>query len=61
MAKKLSQLWFSIHNDRGEVYVEYVVLAGLAMLVILGSIQYFFGGISDLFTSLGGTVRGIDE
>ncbi|CAN5856921.1 hypothetical protein BH23PLA1_BH23PLA1_14910 [soil metagenome] len=61
MAKKLWYLWFSIRNDRGEVYVEYVVLAGLAMLVILGSIQYFFGGISDLFTRMGETVRGLDE
>ena len=61
MARKLWHLWFSIRNERGEVYVEYVVLAGLAMLVILGSIQYFFGGISDLFTRMGGTVRGLDE
>lgn len=59
MANKLLNLWFSIKDERGEVYVEYVVLAGLAMLVILGSIQYFFGGISDLFTRMGDTVRGL--
>lgn len=46
-------------DERGEVYVEYTVLAALAVLVILGAIQYFFGGLSYLFTKLGDTVRGI--
>lgn len=46
-------------SEKGEVYVEYVVLAGLATLVILGSIQYFFGGISELFQRMGDAVRGL--
>ena len=46
-------------SEKGEVYVEYVVLAGLAVLVILGSIQYFFGGISELFQRMGDAVRGL--
>jgi Flp pilus assembly pilin Flp len=49
----------SAPGEKGEVYVEYVVLAGLATLVILGSIQYFFGGISELFQRMGDTVRGL--
>lgn len=41
------------HSEEGQAYVEYVVLSALAVLVILGSIQYFFGAISALFTRLG--------
>ena len=46
-------------DERGEVYVEYTVLGALAVLVILGAIQYFFGGLSYLFTKMGDAVRGI--
>lgn len=48
-----------VWEERGEVYVEYTVLGALAILVILGAIQYFFGGISYLFTKMGDTLRGI--
>jgi len=46
-------------EEKGEVYVEYTVLGALAVLVILGAIQYFFGGLSYLFTKMGDAVRGI--
>lgn len=46
-------------EERGEVYVEYTVLAALAVLVILGAIQYFFGGISFLFQKMGNALRGL--
>ena len=46
-------------SEKGEVYVEYVVLAGLAVLVILATIQYFFNGISELFQRMGDSVRGL--
>jgi Flp pilus assembly pilin Flp len=46
-------------SERGEVYVEYVVLAALAVLVILGAIQYFFNSISGLFHRLGDTLGGL--
>jgi Flp pilus assembly pilin Flp len=48
-----------IWEERGEVYVEYSVLGALAVLVILGAVQYFFGGISYLFTKMGDILRGI--
>jgi Flp pilus assembly pilin Flp len=41
------------HSEEGQAYVEYVVLGALAVLAILGSIQFFFGAISALFTRLG--------
>jgi Flp pilus assembly pilin Flp len=47
------------NSERGDVYVEYVVLASLAVLVILGAIQYFFNGISALFQRLGDSLSGI--
>lgn len=46
-------------EERGEVYVEYTVLGALAVLVILGAVQYFFGGLSLLFTKMGDAIRGV--
>lgn len=55
--------WFlrrvALREEHGEVYVEYTVLGALAVLVILGAVQYFFGGLSLLFTKMGDAVRGI--
>jgi Flp pilus assembly pilin Flp len=49
----------NLREERGEVYVEYTVLGALAVLVILGAVEYFFGGLSFLFTRMGDAVRGI--
>lgn len=49
----------NLREERGEVYVEYTVLGALAVLVILGAVEYFFGGLSILFTRMGDAVRGI--
>jgi Flp pilus assembly pilin Flp len=46
-------------SERGEVYVEYVVLGSLAVLVILGAVQYFFGALSALFQRMGDAVSGL--
>ena len=55
----LTQLLRLQKSERGEVYVEYVVLGSLAVLVILGAIQYFFGALSALFQRLGDAVSGL--
>jgi Flp pilus assembly pilin Flp len=55
----LTQLLRLQTSERGEVYVEYVVLGSLAILVILGAIQYFFGALSGLFQRLGDAVSGL--
>jgi Flp pilus assembly pilin Flp len=55
----LTQLFRLRASERGEVYVEYVVLGSLAVLVILGAIQYFFGALSGLFQRLGDAVSGL--
>lgn len=46
-------------SERGEVYVEYVVLSALAVLVILGAVQYFFGAVSGLFQRIGDSLGGL--
>ena len=46
-------------SERGEVYVEYVVLGALAVLVILGAVQYLFGAVSGLFQRIGESLGGL--
>jgi Flp pilus assembly pilin Flp len=46
-------------SERGEVYVEYVVLGSLAVLVILGAVEYFFNAVSALFQKIGGALGGL--
>lgn len=59
MRRKLSNLILALrYSDAGQAYVEYVVLGSLAVLVILGAVQFFFGSISAVFVRLGGTLRG---
>jgi len=55
----LTQLLRLQTSERGEVYVEYVVLGSLAVLVILGAVQYFFGALSALFQRMGDAVSGL--
>jgi Flp pilus assembly pilin Flp len=46
-------------SERGEVYVEYVVLGAMAVLVILGAVQYFFGAVSGLFQRIADSLSGL--
>jgi Flp pilus assembly pilin Flp len=55
----LTQLLRLRTSERGEVYVEYVVLGSLAVLAILGAVQYFFGAVSALFERIGDTLNGL--
>ncbi|MFN2593748.1 MAG: hypothetical protein ABR579_02525 [Actinomycetota bacterium] len=41
------------------MYVEYVVLGAMATLLILASVQFFFGGIASLFERMGNVLRGL--
>ncbi len=59
MRFKLWRFWSRVSGDGGEVYVEYAVLAAVAVLVILFAIQYFFGGIAQVFQRMGDVLRGI--
>jgi Flp pilus assembly pilin Flp len=46
-------------SERGEVYVEYVVLGAMAVLVILSAVQYFFGAVSGLFQRIADSLGGL--
>ena len=46
-------------EERGEVYVEYVVLGALATLVILGAVEFFFNSVSALFSRIGSALSGL--
>jgi len=59
MRFKLWKLRHRLSGEAGEVYVEYTVLAAVAVLVILFAIQYFFGGIAQVFQRMGDVLRGI--
>lgn len=57
MQERLQRLWLALrHSEAGQAYVEYVVLGSLAVLVILGAVQFFFGAISGLFNRLAETL-----
>jgi Flp pilus assembly pilin Flp len=61
--EEMSAMWLRFHNrlvdERGTVYVEYVVISALAVLVILGAIQFFFGSLATLFQRLAGALTQI--
>jgi Flp pilus assembly pilin Flp len=58
LLKWIGTLVLRPRDSRGEVYVEYVVLGSLAVLVILGAVEFFFNAISALFQRIGGTLGG---
>jgi Flp pilus assembly pilin Flp len=49
----LIALWLRVkermRDETGAEYVEYVVIGALAVLVILGAVQFFFDNIAALF------------
>ena len=45
--------------ETGTAYLEYVVLGAVALIALLGVIQAFFGGISNLFSRLTDMINGI--
>jgi Flp pilus assembly pilin Flp len=46
-------------SENGTAYIEYVVLGAVALIALLGVIQAFFGGISNLFSRLTDMINGI--
>jgi Flp pilus assembly pilin Flp len=60
-ASALVNRWFKVAAapERGTSYIEYVVMAAVALIALLGVIQVFFGAISGLFSRLTGLINGI--
>ena len=59
MRKVVRALLTRVGEERGDVFIEYVVLAAVAVLVILAAVQYFGDGIAQMFRTLIDAVKGI--
>ena len=47
-----------LFSEAGTTFIEYVVVAAVAVVLILGAIQSFFGGVAQLWARLTGMVTG---
>lgn len=45
-------------NEDGTTFIEYVVVAAVAVVLILGAIQAFFGGVAEMWINLTSMVTG---
>lgn len=45
-------------SEAGTTFIEYVVVAAVAVVLILGAIQSFFGGVADMWIRLTAMVTG---
>jgi Flp pilus assembly pilin Flp len=45
-------------SEDGTTFIEYVVVAAVACVLILGAIQSFFGGLANMWTRLTAMVTG---
>jgi Flp pilus assembly pilin Flp len=45
-------------SEEGTTFIEYVVVAAVAVVLILGVIQAFFGSVADVWTRLTQMVSG---
>lgn len=52
----LWRLMMKLPDDRGQAYVEYVVLGAVAVLAILAAITFFFDAIAALFQRIAQTL-----
>lgn len=57
MRKRMFRIF--VRAQEGAAYVEYVILAAVAVLILLGTIQLFFGGIRQVFERLIDVLTGI--
>ncbi len=54
----LVRVHIALSSERGTTFIEYVVVAAVAMVFILGAIQAFFGGLASMWNRLTSTVTG---
>ena len=45
-------------SEAGTAFIEYVVVAAVAVVLILGAVQAFFGGVAQLWARLTSMVTG---
>jgi Flp pilus assembly pilin Flp len=54
----VARLRFALRSEEGTTFIEYVVVAAVAVVLILGAIQAFFGGVADMWVRLTSMVTG---
>jgi Flp pilus assembly pilin Flp len=58
LQRSLKRLRQVASSEEGTIFIEYVVVAAVAVVLILGAIQAFFGGVADVWTRLTQMVSG---
>jgi Flp pilus assembly pilin Flp len=54
----VARLRLALRSEEGTTFIEYVVVASVAVVLILGAIQAFFGGVADMWIRLTSMVTG---
>ena len=58
MRASVARLRLALRSEEGTIFIEYVVVAAVAVVLILGAIQAFFGGVADMWIRLTSMVTG---
>jgi Flp pilus assembly pilin Flp len=45
----LSRLRAVVSSEAGTTFLEYIIVAAVAVTIVLGAIQAFFGGVADVW------------
>lgn len=54
----LARLRAVVSSEAGTTFLEYIIVAAVAVTVILGAIQAFFGGVAQVWTRLMSMITG---
>jgi Flp pilus assembly pilin Flp len=58
LARCWERLRLVASSEEGTTFIEYVVVAAVAVVLILGAVQAFFGGVADVWIRLTEMVAG---
>ncbi len=58
LQRSLKRLRQVASSEEGTTFIEYVVVAAVAVVLILGAVQAFFGGVADVWIRLTQMVTG---
>jgi Flp pilus assembly pilin Flp len=58
LQRSLKRLRQVASSEEGTIFIEYVVVAAVAVVLILGAVQAFFGGVADAWIRLTQMVTG---
>ena len=58
LQRSLTRLRRAASSEDGTTFIEYVVVAAVAVVLILGAVQAFFGGVADVWVQLTQMVTG---